>query len=157
MQLREAKQTLKQLVNGVHPVTGTPLADDSPCQHVQIMRAIHTVLGKLEEVDGHAREVDKPVRAGERWSNEEDDRLKRAYQREETIPNLANSHRRTEGAIRSRLEKLGLLEKKYYDDEIDYSEDRSSGSRINRDLDRWSGGGSGDPDDWSDTIDFLLD
>ena len=157
MQLREAKKVLEQLANGIHPVTGTSLENDSPFQHVEVVRAIYKVLEELGEVAVPAEELNKPTRAGERWSTDEEARLKRAYEREVTISQLAKNHGRTEGAIRSRLEKLGLLEKKYYDDEIDYSEDRSSGSRINRDLDRWSGGGSGDPDDWSDTIDFLLD
>ena len=157
MQLREAKKVLKKLANGTHPVTGTSLKDDSPFQHVEVVRAIYKVLEELEEVRVPAEELNKPTRASEPWPNDEDARLKRVYEREVTISQLAKNHGRTEGAIRSRLEKLGLLENKCYDGGIDYSRSRSSGSRLNRDLDRWTGGGSGDHSDRGDAIDLLLD
>ena len=48
-------------------------------------------------------------RAYDRWSPEEDERLRQQYAGELNIPELAKYFERNEGAIRSRLKKLGIL------------------------------------------------
>jgi len=46
---------------------------------------------------------------GEAWSDEEDAELKRSYSDGLSIKLIAANHKRSEGAIRSRLKKYGLL------------------------------------------------
>lgn len=48
-------------------------------------------------------------RAYEPWSGDEDERLKARYAEGFTIPELARVFKRQEGAIRSRLHKLGVV------------------------------------------------
>jgi DNA-directed RNA polymerase specialized sigma24 family protein len=49
-------------------------------------------------------------RAYEKWTAEEDEALLRKYSSGVSIPELAEMHQRKQGAIRSRLEKLGLVQ-----------------------------------------------
>jgi predicted amidophosphoribosyltransferase len=51
----------------------------------------------------------KHQRAYEKWSPLEDEMLTSGYQKGLTISELAQKHQRKEGAIRSRLIKLGLI------------------------------------------------
>jgi len=53
---------------------------------------------------------DAPKQAGNPWSDEEDQHLIEAFKMEQSTKELAESHGRTSGAIRSRLRKLGLVE-----------------------------------------------
>ena len=58
---------------------------------------------------------EKPVRkrrenAGERWTEQEDNALREAYLSEVSMRELAHRHGRTAGAIRARLQRLGLIE-----------------------------------------------
>jgi hypothetical protein len=48
-------------------------------------------------------------RAYEKWTTEEDEALVKRYNDGGSIPELVKIHQRKLGAIRSRLEKLGLL------------------------------------------------
>lgn len=50
----------------------------------------------------------KHPRAYEPWSSEEDERLTSRYNEGFSVPELARVFQRQEGAIRSRLQKLGL-------------------------------------------------
>jgi len=56
--------------------------------------------------------------AYEKWSSEEDGRLKEEYDAEMSIPDLARHFGRQKGAIRARLRKLGVYRKSYTLDEI---------------------------------------
>ena len=49
-------------------------------------------------------------RAGERWTKEDDMRLRELYQDGKPIVQISEEFTRTRGAIRSRLKKLGLIE-----------------------------------------------
>lgn len=53
----------------------------------------------------------KYPRAGLRWTKEEDDDLIRNFQNCLTIPELANKHQRNRGGIRTRLIRLGLIDR----------------------------------------------
>ena len=53
-------------------------------------------------------------RAYEKWTPEEDKALAERYKQGDTIPKLAKMHERKVGAIRSRLKKLGLLERERF-------------------------------------------
>jgi ATP-dependent exoDNAse (exonuclease V) beta subunit len=53
-----------------------------------------------------------PARHGHAWSAEEDDRLRAMFLKGEAIVDIAGAHQRKQGAITSRLVKLGLIEEK---------------------------------------------
>lgn len=53
-----------------------------------------------------------PARHGHAWSGEEDDRLRAMFLKGEAIADIASAHQRKQGAITSRLVKLGLIEEK---------------------------------------------
>lgn len=59
-------------------------------------------------VSGSARV--RPESAGDKWTREEDERLRDEFAREVSIRDIMDSHGRTRGAIRARLQKLGLIE-----------------------------------------------
>lgn len=56
-------------------------------------------------------ENEGPNRNGETWKPEEDERLAQAFDSGAAIKELAASHERTNGAIRSRLVRLGRIER----------------------------------------------
>jgi ATP-dependent DNA helicase PIF1 len=60
---------------------------------------------------GHRETMPQPSypRHGQAWSKQEDDRLVASYLAGDLIKVMASSHQRMEGAIRSRLRKLGYL------------------------------------------------
>ena len=47
---------------------------------------------------------------GKPWNDEEDQELKNAFVGNVEVAEIANIHQRTTGAIRSRLQKLGLMD-----------------------------------------------
>ncbi len=57
-----------------------------------------------------AQEVPETSQAGARWMVEDDLRLRELFQEGTPITQLAKEFNRTQGAIRSRLKKLGLIE-----------------------------------------------
>lgn len=54
----------------------------------------------------------KPERVGERWTDSEDKHLLRSYDEGVSIEEMAASHRRSRGAIRSRLVRLGRIDQR---------------------------------------------
>jgi hypothetical protein len=57
-----------------------------------------------------AQDVSETSQAGARWMVEDDLRLRELYQEGTPIAQIAREFNRTQGAIRSRLKKLGLVE-----------------------------------------------
>ncbi len=55
-------------------------------------------------------DTDKPQRAGESWTKAEDQYLQKCYNAGLDFDEIAKRHRRTTGAIKSRLQKLGLVD-----------------------------------------------
>ncbi len=106
---------LQALADGLDPVTSQPYPPDSPYQRADTIRALHAALDALRAPAGPAAaktprplDPDKPA-AGQKWTPEEDQRLRDAYAADTPIADLAAAHGRTSGAIQSRLLKLGLI------------------------------------------------
>ena len=71
MEIKRAAELLRGLADGVDPMTGRPLPDESVYNRPEIIRALHCVLRALQErADGAAA-----VNAGRSWSAEEEARL----------------------------------------------------------------------------------
>lgn len=113
----EALQIVRALADGVDPRTGEPMNASGPCEDVRVVRALHVAIRHLESALGQRRgltpppasSVGAPAQAGQPWGADEDQRLTAAYKSGQSIRQLANTHLRTDGAIRARLKRLELL------------------------------------------------
>ena len=98
MEIKRAAELLRGLADGVDPMTGRPLPDESVYNRPEIIRALHCVLRALQErADG----------AGRSWSAEEEARLLQEYGAGLTTETIARRHGRSIGAIETRLSELG--------------------------------------------------
>lgn len=104
MDIIQAKTIVHHLANGIDPMTGEYLPEESVYHSPEVIRALFTV---LEKVDGSERRVPAP-NAGRPWTEDEDERLAEACLSGEPVAQLAKKHGRTRGAIQSRLVHLGL-------------------------------------------------
>lgn len=110
MDLHNALTTLRRLADGIDPETGEIYPPDSPYQHPQTIRSLFTAIEHLEEVHKLlARSKKFPSRVGIKWTKAESSRLLHAYNSGLSIRELSQKHQRTTGAIRSQLQKLGIL------------------------------------------------
>jgi hypothetical protein len=111
--LDEAKaelEILRELAAGRNPMTGESLPDDSCYQSAKVLRALLSAIKVLEKAP---RQRALPQKAGQAWSAEEDVECGKCFEQGMTISEMALKHKRTEGAIRSRLEKLGKIAPSY--------------------------------------------
>jgi hypothetical protein len=104
----EALQILRMLADGRHPLTGDALPDESCYQSAKVLRALLVGIDALEQATKRKDRV-LPTGAGRPWDAEEDQSLVADFESGISIGDLAKSHQRTEGAMRSRLMKLGKL------------------------------------------------
>lgn len=110
MQNSEALRIIQALADGVDPTTGEVLEVDSPFQNPQIVRALFAAVDALERrVRAENRSRRLPENAGAPWTKEDDEELSRDFDASVNIPELAKKHRRTQGGIRARLERLGRI------------------------------------------------
>ena len=110
MKVCEALRTIESLADGVDPYTGEVFPDDSPYQNPKTLRALFMAIRALERAEARQkRERRLPENAGKSWDDSEDERLCESFDAAATIQDLARQHKRTEGAVESRLVKLGKL------------------------------------------------
>lgn len=110
MQTEEAINIIQLLIDGIHPLSDSPLADNHLCRHSDIQRALQTAIPALEsKIKADKHRANLPANAGSPWSNEEDARLADAFDNGDTIATLVETHQRTRGSINSRLMKLGKI------------------------------------------------
>lgn len=120
MNKSEIVDVLSALASGVHPVSGEVFAEDSPYNEPRIIRAL---FGSLELIQTPAhrlpkktqeeinREEGRPLRSNMRWTEEEDRDLIDLMERGTLTSAIAEHFKRTQGAIHSRLQRQGLLER----------------------------------------------
>jgi hypothetical protein len=108
MELQTAHQIIDTLAQGIHPVTGEAMPEDSPYNAPPVIRALFAVSQALQGKPARApREL--PSNAGKAWQAEEDSRLAAAFDGGAEIRQLAAELARTPFAVESRLIKLGKL------------------------------------------------
>ncbi len=73
----------------------------------ELINYIRIALEDREKRDGKAL----PERNGKPWANDEDELIINEYRSGTTITQIASAHKRTYGGIKSRLEKLGIIDK----------------------------------------------
>ncbi len=110
MDATQAKAVLEALLVGADPETGEVLAKDAVVNSVLVRNALLAATHALESEtrrDERARQL--PGHAGRPWASDEDERLSQSFLRGASLDELTKSHQRTRGAIKSRLQRLGLL------------------------------------------------
>jgi hypothetical protein len=108
MELQEARAIIGTLAQGIHPVTGEVMPEDSPYNAPPVIRALFAVSQALDETPGRPRR-ESPPNAGKPWSAEEDEMLEAVFSAGGDIKPLAQALGRTPFALESRLVKLGKL------------------------------------------------
>lgn len=108
---QEALDILQALVTGVNPFSNEPLPPESLCVNPAVNTALTTAIVALEgKLTAAARRAQLPAKAGAPWSSDEAQLILQAYEAGDSIKVIAERQQRTQGAIRSRLVKLGVLE-----------------------------------------------
>ncbi|GAB3666272.1 hypothetical protein [Ramlibacter alkalitolerans] len=115
MELQIARQIIDTLAQGIHPVTGEAMPEDSPYNAPPVIRALHTVSRALEGTAGEAPNLAHarpglPPNAGKRWSAQEDSALEIAFDAGIPVKQVAQELGRTPFAVEQRLIKLGKME-----------------------------------------------
>lgn len=109
MELQAARQIIDTLSQGIHPVTGEVMPDDSPYNAPPVIRALFTVSQALALGPAGRPPRELPPNAGKAWEPAEDARLDAAFAQGVEVKQLAQELGRTPWAVESRLVKLGKL------------------------------------------------
>lgn len=114
MELQIARQIIDTLAQGIHPVTGEAMPEDSPYNAPPVIRALHVVSRALEGA-ATPEESPRPTRragppnAGKAWSAQEDAALETAFDAGIPIKQVAQELGRTAFAVEQRLVKIGKV------------------------------------------------
>jgi hypothetical protein len=118
MELQIARQIIDTLAQGIHPVTGEAMPEDSPYNAPPVIRALHAVSRALEGCPpaGAAAAPESPrsrrplpPNAGKAWSAQEDAALETAFDAGIAMKEVAQELGRTPYAVEQRLVKLGKI------------------------------------------------
>lgn len=110
MDISDALQIVRFLADGVDPITGEVFPDGSPYQHHRVIRSLSVAVTPLERAaERKERESRLPEKAGKPWDDAEDKLLIERFDAAMSPMDIARQHNRTEGAIQSRLVKLGKI------------------------------------------------
>lgn len=117
MELQIARQIIDTLAQGIHPVTGELMPEDSPYNAPPVIRALHVVARALEG-SAPGESAAEPVRprrppppnAGKAWTAQEDAALETAFDAGIAVKQVAQELGRTRFAVEQRLIKLGKVQ-----------------------------------------------
>ena len=104
-----AKQILKSLADGIHPMTGEVLPKTDSCNVPDVIRALHLAVQELEKLEKPARKS-QWENAGLPWSESDEKTLCEMFDRGDSKKEICNYFKRSEGAIAARLVKLGKIQ-----------------------------------------------
>jgi hypothetical protein len=113
MELQIARQIIDTLAQGIHPITGEAMPDDSPYNAPPVIRALHTISRALEAASAATPPAEpsraRPPNAGKAWSAQEDAALETAFDAGIALKQVARELGRTAFAVEQRLVKLGKI------------------------------------------------
>ena len=110
METDRAIEILRFLSDGVDPFTGEIFPENSPYQHPDTVWALFKAIDALRKIQSrHIRQGNLPENAGKAWTEEDDNQLINNYDSGKSYKEISEEHKRTEGAIKSRLLKLGKI------------------------------------------------
>lgn len=114
-ELKRARDRLQHLADGYNPDTGERLAYEHECQHPDTVRALFRAVDALSVEIERDQAVTRtrmtprtPTNCGKEWNLSEDRSLVDGLRSGLSPRDLARRHQRTHGAIRARLEMLGV-------------------------------------------------
>jgi hypothetical protein len=117
MELQIARQIIDVLAQGIHPITGEAMPEDSPYNAPPVIRALHAVSRALEGLVAKVPVAEDPVparraqppNAGKAWHAQEDAALETAFDAGIPTKQVAQELGRTAYAVEQRLIKLGKI------------------------------------------------
>lgn len=110
MEIQRALEIIHSLAEGRDPYNGEELPKISPYQQGETVRALNIAMEGLRTLEQKTKRLNNlPKNSGNPWGRDEDRELVKAFKCGHTVPELAKKHDRTEGAITSRLFKLGAI------------------------------------------------
>jgi hypothetical protein len=110
MEISKAIEILRVLENGADPFTGKVFPDNTVYRHPEIVRALNLALSGLALTLRRAkRKRELPDFAGHHWSADEDGKLAKEFESGKTVKDICTGHKRTSGAILSRLIRSGRI------------------------------------------------
>ena len=115
MELQIARQIIDTLAQGIHPVTGEAMPDDSPYNAPPVIRALQVVSRALEGMASLPEEAPRgtrrpaPPNAGKAWTAQEDAALETAFDAGIPVKQVAQELGRTAFAVEQRLVKIGKV------------------------------------------------
>ncbi len=108
MEIQAARQIIDTLAQGIHPVTGEAMPDDSPYNAPPVIRALVAVSQALVEKPARApREL--PANAGKPWNDADDLALAVAFDAGTDVKTMMRLLGRTKFSVEARLVKLGKV------------------------------------------------
>ena len=110
MDITRAKEIVRILADGIDPITGEILPEESVYNSPEVIRALFALL----EATSVSQENFQTRNAGKPWSDDEDNKLREEFAAKMKMSDIAKKHGRTYGAIESRLEKMGLKKKPFW-------------------------------------------
>lgn len=108
MDITRAREIIEVLVDGVNPLTGEVLSQDSCFNELEVIRALYVAKEQLQKAEQLKRRK-QPENAGKPWSAEDDKTLEAMYLGGKSEKELSSIFKRTRGAIRSRLAYRGVF------------------------------------------------
>jgi hypothetical protein len=114
MELQNARQIIDTLAQGIHPVTGEAMPEDSPYNAPPVIRALFAVSQALDHGEPAPKPAVRvraaaPVNAGKPWAEADDAVLVEGFDKGDDIKALADALGRTRFGIEQRLVKLGKI------------------------------------------------
>lgn len=117
MELRESRDIVKTLAQGIHPITGEAFPPESPYNEPKVVRALFAILEfakkpskSIEERRRENLELGRPVNAGLPWSVDDRSRVADDFKGGKAIEELGDALGRSRGAIHAELVRQGLVE-----------------------------------------------
>ncbi|MCL1048858.1 hypothetical protein L2755_04340 [Shewanella abyssi] len=115
---------IEALANGINPLTGEALPEESPYNSPEIIRALFSTLEfikypakkqpkvkkTLEQKQAENLENGLPKNAGLPWTEEQKNNIAEQFKIGKLVSVLAVEFERTNGSINSELKKQGLIE-----------------------------------------------
>lgn len=112
MDLGQAKEILKTLADGIHPITGEILPEEDSCNQPEVIRALHAVLQTLPDPKPIAAAKQGAKNAGKPWTSEDDAALCRMFDEGSSVREMSQYFGRSRGGIAARLVRLGKIEER---------------------------------------------
>ncbi len=111
MDNQRAHEIISALADGHNPYTGEVFSHDSVFQNPETTRALFAAADALSaKIRTAERKKGLPKNAGNPWGQDETNQLVQEFDQGINIIEIAKTHERTVGSIRSKLVQLGKIQ-----------------------------------------------